>query len=104
MPCHPEAEPESLRDIGIRAHAIFKEIQIYLAGTSQQESWEGIFMSAIQRFDLWSRNLGLYQRGHASLDYRFRDAPTTYSFGKRLLYDLEETLVICEHSTTGALP
>ena len=37
-----------------------------------------------ERFRLWARNLGLFQAGHASLDYRVRDA----SFVKASLADL----------------
>lgn len=37
-----------------------------------------------QRFRLWARTLGLFQTGHASLDYRVRDA----SFVKASLADL----------------
>lgn len=37
-----------------------------------------------ERFRLWARTLGLFQTGHASLDYRVRDA----SFVKASLADL----------------
>lgn len=37
-----------------------------------------------ERFRLWARTLGLFQTGHASLDYRVRDA----SFIKASLTDL----------------
>ena len=47
-----------------------------------------------QRFDLWSRNLGAYQSGHASLEYRFRDAPKVYEYAQRLLSDLCEALAL----------
>lgn len=30
--------------------------------------------SEVERFQLWAQNLGLFQEGHASLDYRVRDA------------------------------
>lgn len=39
-----------------------------------------------QRFDLWAVSIGLHQRGHASLDYRFRDAP---DFFKQCLSSLD---------------
>ena len=41
-----------------------------------------------QRFDLWCRNLGAYRSGHASLEYRLRDAPKIYDYAMRLLRDL----------------
>lgn len=47
----------------------------------------------IQRFDLWCRNLGAFQAGHASLEYRLRDAPKVYDYAARLLKDLDESIV-----------
>jgi hypothetical protein len=49
-----------------------------------------------ERFDAWGRNLGLFQGGHASLDYRFRDAPRVFEFARRLLRDLDDTLAVGE--------
>lgn len=40
--------------------------------------------SGEERFQLWAQSLGLFQKGHASLDYRVGDAP----FIKSLLIDL----------------
>jgi hypothetical protein len=47
-----------------------------------------------QRFDLWCRNLGAYQSGHASLEYRLRDAPKIYEYAMRLLTDLDSSLTL----------
>ena len=47
-----------------------------------------------QRFDLWCRNLGAYQSGHASLEYRLRDAPKVYDYALRLLTDLDCSLTL----------
>ena len=47
-----------------------------------------------QRFELWATNLGLYHQGHSSLDYRFRDAASLYSFAYKLLQDLEKCIAI----------
>ena len=41
-----------------------------------------------QRFDLWANTLSAYQRSHASLDYRLREAPGVHSLTERLLNDL----------------
>lgn len=41
-----------------------------------------------ERLSLWARSLGLFQKGHASLDYRIGDA----LFIKSLLIDLLEEL------------
>ena len=45
-----------------------------------------------QRYELWAENSGLYQLGHSSLDYRFRDAPSIYKLTHRLLSHLMETV------------
>lgn len=37
--------------------------------TESDPFWKAIFNEQ-QRFGLWARNLGLYHRGHNSLDYR----------------------------------
>ena len=44
------------------------------------------------RFGLWADNLGLYHRGHSSLDYRLREAETLESLVNNLLEDLELSL------------
>ena len=49
-----------------------------------------------QRFDLWATNIGLHQRGHASLDYRFRDASEINQYCRNLLEDLAKALEICK--------
>ncbi|KAK2768772.1 hypothetical protein FQN54_000628 [Arachnomyces sp. PD_36] len=45
--------------------------------------------NALQRFELWAVNLGLYHGGHSSLDYRFRDSPPLFRYAYKLLRDLE---------------
>lgn len=47
-----------------------------------------------QRFQLWAHSLGLYQQGHASLDYRVRDAEVVKSGFARILEELQ-THVCC---------
>ncbi|KAK4083751.1 uncharacterized protein Triagg1_1413 [Trichoderma aggressivum f. europaeum] len=42
-----------------------------------------------QRFQLWAHSLGLYQQGHASLDYRVRDAEIVRSGFARILEELQ---------------
>jgi hypothetical protein len=44
------------------------------------------------RFNLWAVNLGLHQRGHASLDYRFRDAENLCQYSMKVLDDLLHAL------------
>ena len=49
-----------------------------------------------QRFELWAVNLGLYHKGHSSLDYRFRDSPPLLKYAYGLLRDLEGSLKQCK--------
>ncbi|OPB39164.1 hypothetical protein A0O28_0048700 [Trichoderma guizhouense] len=42
-----------------------------------------------QRFQLWAHSLGLYQQGHASLDYRVRDAEIIKSAFAGILEELQ---------------
>ncbi|KAM6488312.1 hypothetical protein HDV62DRAFT_396877 [Trichoderma sp. SZMC 28011] len=54
-----------------------------------------------QRFQLWAHSLGLYQQGHASLDYRVRDAEIVKSGFARILEELQthiENLLAIERS------
>lgn len=45
-----------------------------------------------ERFQLWARSLGLFQQGHASLDYRVRDAPVIKQPMSSMLQALRENL------------
>lgn len=49
-----------------------------------------------ERFGLWADNLGLYHRGHSSLDYRLREAEPLQEFIRCLLIELKEVLSDCE--------
>lgn len=57
---------------------------------------KGVSRSAVrneyERFDLWAVNLGLYQTGHGSLDYRLRDAEAIWAYAERLLLELHGSL------------
>lgn len=57
-----------------------------------------------QRFGLWATNIGLNSRGHASLDYRFRDAPDFQQYCRTLLEDLLKALEIGNHPTLFPFP
>lgn len=48
--------------------------------------------SEADRFLLWAVNLGLFVSGHASLDYRVRDAENIRSAIQRLIFSLEDAL------------
>ena len=71
----------NLAEIGRRIHGRLTAL----------ESYDRLVIQA-QRYELWAGNLGLYQSGHSSLDYRFRDAPSIHTLTFRLLTHLEETL------------
>ncbi|KAH6850579.1 hypothetical protein B0I37DRAFT_117043 [Chaetomium sp. MPI-CAGE-AT-0009] len=45
-----------------------------------------------QRFLLWARNLGLHRQGHASLDYRVRDATAVKEYLADVLTELQDNL------------
>ena len=83
---------DSLTTVGRRVNQAFTKFEGYLdssLGLLHEES-----DNESQRFQLWAVNLGLYQSGHSSLDYRFRDAPSLYEFARKLLLDLERYLGI----------
>ncbi|KAI8948204.1 hypothetical protein F4801DRAFT_469507 [Xylaria longipes] len=48
------------------------------------------FASEADRFQLWAQNLGLFQEGHASLDYRVRDSVFVRDRFAELLRELAE--------------
>ncbi|KAJ5116001.1 hypothetical protein N7456_000349 [Penicillium angulare] len=69
--------------------------QINLSFTAIVNSTEpssSAILNEQQRFQLWGHNLGLYHRGHSSLDYRFRDSPLLFNYALGLLRDLNDIL------------
>lgn len=55
-----------------------------------------VVVDEYDRFTIWSGNLGARQKGHASLDWRLRDAEVMTTTIQKLLGMLGEQL---EHST-----
>jgi hypothetical protein len=49
-------------------------------------------LDEFDRFKIWSGNLGARQKGHASLDWRLRDAEVMTTSIRKLLNMLEEQL------------
>ncbi len=80
----------ALATIGRRIHQTFKVLEDRITRDPCDISLE----NESQRFELWAVHLGLYHLGHSSLDYRFRDAPSVFSFAYKLLRDLEKYLHI----------
>ncbi|KAL6718528.1 hypothetical protein ACLMJK_004620 [Lecanora helva] len=77
--------------IGQRIDVAMKDL---LNGELMDEPFRMAVQNQSQRFTMWAINLGLYQTGHGSLDYRFRDAPTLYDFARAQLLDLEKYIDI----------
>lgn len=86
---------EPLATIGRRIHHTFKVLE----DTNMRDHPDMALENESQRFELWAVNLGLYHHGHSSLDYRFRDAPSVFSFAYKLLQDLEKYLELSKTTT-----
>lgn len=91
---------KTLAAVGFNIVQLFNTIE-----SSTIEDYKGIDVDEIieqqQRFDLWATNIGLHQKGHASLDYRFRDASTIHLYCQIMLEDLAKTLETCEYQTSS---
>lgn len=80
--------------------------ELHLVGSSIFESFNNLttpgdlrggavrtkLTSEEQRFRLWAHSLGLHRSGHASLDYRVRDATAIKSRLADILYELKDQL------------
>lgn len=93
---------ESLASLGSRTLALLTEVLTALATLAPASKYISqapveIVAEEITRFKLWSGNIGLLHHGHASLDYRLRDAPAVERFVRTLLSDLHETMSNGEH-------
>ncbi|KAI9729212.1 MAG: hypothetical protein M1834_007004 [Cirrosporium novae-zelandiae] len=104
---------ESLASTGFWIRDTFRALEEYFETHDPNEfSRKGVskieLINQSQRFSLWAINLGLYQHGHGSLDYRFRDAPAVYDFARRLLASFEEPFAIIDttlvNETLGLKP
>lgn len=83
---------DTLAKIGFDVINLFSEV----SGSFKEGEQQFQIVQQMQRFDLWATNIGLHQRGHASLDYRFRDAATMSQLCRSYLEDMVESLKICE--------
>ncbi|KAJ4251038.1 hypothetical protein NW762_011688 [Fusarium torreyae] len=72
-------ESEELRIVGKAISRAFSSVAAGDSGLNCEQ----------QRFKLWSHSLGLFQRGHASLDYRVRDAVAVKGLLLEILRELE---------------
>ncbi|KAF6232486.1 hypothetical protein HO173_009366 [Letharia columbiana] len=88
----PEAA-ETLAAVGRHIYDIFTALYADDRPLEHGDSFKTSLLIESQRFSLWARNLGLYEYGHSSLDYRFRDAPSVYDYTRQLLDKLEKSLL-----------
>ncbi|KAB8349465.1 hypothetical protein FH972_023492 [Carpinus fangiana] len=84
---------ESLASLGARVLALLSStldaiLQLEQLSRFVLEAPYDVVAEEFTRFKLWSGNIGLLHRGHASLDYRLRDAPFVERFVRDLLNDL----------------
>ncbi|KAK3314332.1 hypothetical protein B0H66DRAFT_483830 [Apodospora peruviana] len=85
---------DALADAGIRVAAEFEKVK----AVDSRKFSENFHTLALKlsfeadRFLLWAVNLGLFVSGHASLDYRVRDAENIRSAAQRLISSLEDAL------------
>ncbi|KAL8749917.1 MAG: hypothetical protein Q9184_006617, partial [Pyrenodesmia sp. 2 TL-2023] len=87
-------EKEQLLTIGRRLRTTFRTVKLWLLQWREPDYFSNAFENAMQRFDLWAINLGLYTFGHSSLEYRLGDAPLIYSYAVQALADLQRYLDI----------
>jgi len=82
----------TLTAIGYEVLTTFSNILRAFSAHVPQALDFGAVKNEYERFDLWAVNLGLYQTGHGSLDYRLRDAETVWRYTETLLLELRLAL------------
>ncbi|KAI1409485.1 hypothetical protein F5Y13DRAFT_91004 [Hypoxylon sp. FL1857] len=83
-------ESVELHDIGINVFKAFGEL--LTPDDSNEFPGHRHLTNEEQRFRLWAHSLGLRQKGHASLDYRVRDATIVKTRLAQVLLKLQEHL------------
>ncbi|KAI0834504.1 hypothetical protein F5Y06DRAFT_156068 [Hypoxylon sp. FL0890] len=83
-------ESVQLHDIGTKVFRAFEEL--LTPDISNKFTWHRHLTDEEQRFRLWAHSLGLNQKGHASLDYRVRDALIVKNRLAQVLSKLQEHL------------
>ncbi|KAK3998116.1 hypothetical protein QBC44DRAFT_386391 [Cladorrhinum sp. PSN332] len=89
---------EALANAGIRTMALFEKVKCldqFPQNTTftRREQWPATKLTAeADRFQLWAVNLGLLASGHASLDYRVRDAEIIRLVMLRFIASLHDAL------------
>ena len=103
MPPESLYEDETLAAIGQRIYASFHLLKEAPRSHEAEDSFSPALVNQFQRFSLWAKSLGLYDLGHSSLDYRFRDAPTVHKYAHKLLDDLEKSIYQSMSATLRSL-
>lgn len=76
---------DSLRSLGIAVANSFAKL---FTSVGSREAVDNLY----DRFQLWSANLGLFQTGHGSLDWRLRENLNVQSIIRRFLLDLDQNI------------
>ena len=94
MEMSPESaqQDQTLAAIGQRIYGSFDLLEQAARSHVYEDAFSSALANQFQRFSLWAKSLGLYDLGHSSLDYRFRDAPTVNEYTRKMLYDLEKSI------------
>jgi hypothetical protein len=79
------AADESLAAVGARIRRKFESVE-------QPDKEGATLWHEYQRFQLSASSIGLYRRGHSSLDYCLRDSPLLFEYTVGLLHNLEDRL------------
>ncbi|KAK8077004.1 hypothetical protein PG996_003174 [Apiospora saccharicola] len=84
-------ETQTLGDLGANIVATFNSFVNPPESVEHHISMNRVGREA-QRFQVWAHHLGLYQHGHASLDYRVRDSDIVKNRIRELLLGLQDHL------------
>jgi hypothetical protein len=95
-----EMDPAQLYNIGKQASTDFSQLAALLQ-LSQSPKYRQI-VTEEQRFKVWAHSLGLYHLGHASLDYRVRDAEVVKARLADILQELQSH--VCSLDAVCSLP
>lgn len=87
--------PKTLLSIGLNIDQLLDSLEKATIAKSQGLD-KADLIEQQHRFDLWAINIGLRQKGHASLDYRFRDALEFHQYCLTLLEGLQRALETCK--------
>ena len=82
------------RDIWANFNVAYETLDKYDSTIPEQPDAVAL-RSAMQRFQLWAINLGLFRQDYSSLDYRLKDNEVVRSFTRDLLTNLIEALKEC---------